>query len=171
MRYAVSLLLIVLAVAFMGCSHRQANLSRKNMESRVSNNTTPPCIEPNIGNVHEEYHVVVFGYNKPKSSQSHTFATWVRTKNKQILDQVDISWMPKTGVKDEVLGTNKCLAESLHDASGANLAYYVLRTDRTFFEAAQNQRDNLYTYKVLENKRKQKIINPVRACSEVAGGY
>lgn len=177
MKYAAPLLLAIVAVA--GCHKHQAGIGRTVTEYHVSNkNTVSKNVispKPYAENIHEDYHVIVFGYNKPQGSirpsQTHTFVTWVRSKNKEIIEQVDISWLPKSDTNSlgEVQGRNRSLDESLTDAQGGKLNYWVLRTDRTFFEDAQKKRDSLNLYRFSDSKSRPQSVNSIHACSDIAG--
>lgn len=175
MKYATPVLLFAMIAAGCNSSH-PAGAGTEVPAPKV---LAPVPATPKIyaGNVHEDFHVIVFGYNKPvgglRPAQTHTFATWVRSRNKEIVEQVDISWCPTTSgaaaVKNEVPGRNKCLAETLNDAQGSKLTYWMLRTDRSFFEAAQKQRDSLKLYCALDSKSRPAAVNCIHACSDVAG--
>jgi hypothetical protein len=165
MKYAIPLLFITLAL--VGCG-KPTGSSRvtKTPEASTFKSASSSCCKTYKGNIHEDYHVIVFGYSKGVR-QNHTFATWVRSRNKEIIEQVDISWNPKDA---DGLGSNKCLGETLNDAQGSKLNYWVLRTDRTFFEAAQIQRDNLALHRCFDSKTQSTSVDCVQACSHIAGG-
>jgi hypothetical protein len=126
---------------------------------------------------HDDYHVIIFSYQNARGRarpvQTHTFATWVHTKDKEVVERVDISWGPVKGniqaVGDSVPGKNKCLTEAINDMQGSKYQYWVLRTDLTFFEAAKKQRDNLKFYKMLDGRSRPKAVNCIHAISDVAG--
>lgn len=125
----------------------------------------------------DDYHVIVFSYNNSKGrikpTQTHTFATWIRSNNKRIVDQVDISWRPVQrnfhAVVESVPGCHKCLSETLNDCNGMTYKYWILRTNLSFFEAAKKQHDSLTLYKMLDGKVRPKAVNCIHACSDVAG--
>lgn len=179
MRILVALFLAIVAV---GCSgSRQPERQTTPDFPRVSPSEgigTLPSTTKYIGDVHDEYHVVIFSYQNTgwriKPSQTHTFATWTKSRNKQIVDQVDISWGPLEGSVakaslSEVPGRNKCLASTLRDVTNHKLAYWVLKTDKTFFDAALHQRDSLKLYKALDGPSRPNAVNCIHACSDVAG--
>jgi hypothetical protein len=125
----------------------------------------------------DDYHVLVFSYQaksgKIRPTETHTFATWVRSRNKEVLETVDISWCPREGevriIADKVPGKNKSLYQTLYDAKGKIIIYYTLRTDLSFFEAAKKQRDSLRLYKSFDHKTRPEAVNCIHACSDVAG--
>jgi hypothetical protein len=170
-RYIAVLIVFSLIV---GCTNNARQPIVKNVS--ISKETTTPTPPPVMAV--DEYYVIVFAYNKPvgkiRPAQTHTFATWVRSRNKQVLEQIDISWCPKQGgvrvIANEVPGKNKSLMETLQDCqNGYKLKYWVLRTDKNFFEAAQRQRENLKYYKALDHASRPHAVNCIHACSDVAG--
>jgi hypothetical protein len=176
------LVALMLAIATVGCSANSPPNRQPTTESpRVSQSGgtgTSPDPTKYVGDVHDEYHVVIFSYQnngwRPKPAQSHTFATWVKSRNKQIMDQVDISWGPLDGgvaraSVSEVPGRNKCLAATLRDVTNHKLAYWVLKTDKTFFDAAHCQRDSLKLYRAIDGPSRPNAVNCIHACSDVAG--
>jgi hypothetical protein len=135
------------------------------------------CAQPYLTQVLDEYHVVVFGYNgrggQLNPGKSHTFASWVHTRDRKVCEQIDISWMPETDrvrvAEREIPGHNKCLSETMADATGCNVRYWLLRTDKSFFDAAAAQRDRLAVYKALDGKSRPDAVNCIHACSDIAG--
>lgn len=170
---------VLSSICFTGCTSgtRPNNPSRVNSTPRCTSPDITTCEKPYLANAVDEYHVVVFSYNntlgRVRPAETHTFATWVHSRNRDLVEQIDISWGPKDGglrvVANEVPGRNKCLAETLKDAEGKKLAYWILRTDRSFFDAAAKQRDRLSYYKVLDTGTRPRAVNCIHACSDVAG--
>lgn len=178
MRLLVAVALCLITVCLSGC-HRSSETTKAPNAYRKCKlmGSCTNCNRKQVAELYDEYHVVVFGYNKPsgllRPAQTHTFATWVKTRNHEIVEQVDISWCPRDGgirvAASEVPGINKCLAETLQDAQKCRLSYWVLRTDKTFFDAAVRQRDSLRLYKFLDGKSRPQAVNCIHACSDVAG--
>jgi hypothetical protein len=170
--------ILFLAFAAVGCGGNKNDLQRRpcsqTTQQVVAFDTIPKV---DIREHHDAFHVVVFSYQnrgpKANPAQCHTFATWVHTRNKQIVDQVDISWCPQQRdirvVINDVPGRNKCLASTLDDAKSMRLAYWVMRTDKTFFDAAMVQKEKLTMYRALDSKSRPIAVNCIHACSDVAG--
>ena len=128
--------------------------------------------DPSIPKV-EEYHVVVLAYGTTATA-SHVFATWTRSLDKEVVEQVDISWCPVRRsarlIISEVPGKNKSLKETLKDAHKANrFSYWLMKTDRSFYEAALRQRETLKRYRFIDNSSRPKGVNCIHAVSDVAG--
>lgn len=128
--------------------------------------------DPTIVKV-EEYHVVVMAYGT-SATASHVFATWTRSLDKEVVEQVDISWCPvKRSARliiSEVPGKNKSLKETLKDAhKSQRFSYWLMKTDRSFYEAALRQKETLKRYRFIDGSSRPKGVNCIHAVSDVAG--
>ena len=126
-----------------------------------------------------EYHVVVFAYESKlgglKPAQTHVFASWTKSIDKKVVENIDINWGPKDDVgrvtNQIVEGDVKSIKVSIEVFKDKKYKIWTLKTNEQFFEDAKKQQQKLKNakYKALDKKTRPEAINCIHACSDVCG--